>query len=176
MVFSQRDESKGSAAVRGHELLSEDVLAPIGVLTADEVRGSNAALAREALGSLRGIAVRVESDGGGGPALYLADLVGAAATSRTSAARRRGVEMTRTSPCASPASSRPRGHQRPSCFTALMSGAEGISSGADLEQGNHGSRPCYATSPSLFESSVAPATSARYASQQALATVRTRRM
>ena len=50
------------------------------------------------------------------------------ATSETMAARRRGEETTRTAPWARPASSRPRSTSGPSCLTALISGAEGISS------------------------------------------------
>ena len=49
-------------------------------------------------------------------------------TPATRAARRRGDEMTRTSPWASPASSSPLATSLPSWPAAFMSGAEGISS------------------------------------------------
>ena len=52
----------------------------------------------------------------------------AVATDETSTASLLGDETTRTSPCASPASSNPFFTRVPICLTALLRGAEGISS------------------------------------------------
>ena len=84
----------------------------------------------------------------------------AVATSATSAARRRGLEITRTSPWARPASSRPLAIMVPSCLTALFSGAEGISSVPISNRKSLASAMAYATSPSWSAFSLTPATSA----------------
>ncbi len=84
----------------------------------------------------------------------------AVATSATSAARRRGLEITRTSPWARPASSRPLAIMVPSCLTALFSGAEGISSVPISNRKSLASAMAYATSPSWSAFSLIPATSA----------------
>lgn len=158
-LLAQNRQDRGSRC-GGNVLLGEHVLTAVGVLATDQVLGSHTALAGEALGGLGGVAVGIKGNVCRGTALDLMDLIVAVATLATSAARRRGLEITRTSPWARPASSRPLAIMVPSCLTALFSGAEGISSVPISNRKSLASAMAYATSPSWSAFSLTPATSA----------------
>ena len=128
MTFVQSAERMGAAGAEGMLRSAKTYSRPSASSRRTRSAGSTPHLRAKPWAALVGAPSASKAMDAAGPRFTSCTSSVAVATSETRAARRRGVETTRISPCARPASVRPRSTRVPSCLTALTSGAEGISS------------------------------------------------